>query len=289
MGSITPKADLPSSRRGTGKRLEPGENQKIKVPTLRRLALILATLSPAPIRKLLYRALFGYKIGKNVHLGLAYLDCRSLAIEDGARIAHGVVFLGCGEVRIGKKAHLGSLNLFAGGDRIELDDYSHVRRLNFINAIRDHDCTNAPDSSFHLGYGAVVTAEHRIDFTDRVRIGRCSVLAGRGSSLWTHNIRTGLPVEIGDYCYVGSECRFAPGTSVADCSIVGLGSVITRPLSEPWSFYAGVPARRKRPLRDSDYPMIFGKNRKDLPDQPHPVPPAEPHPAAELLTAHAQA
>jgi acetyltransferase-like isoleucine patch superfamily enzyme len=204
---------------------------------------------------------------------MAYLDCRRMSIAEGAEIGSGAVFLGCGDVSIGKKAQIGPLNLFAGGERIELGDYSQVRRLNFINAIRDHDAENDPESSFTLGYGAVLTAEHRIDFTDRVRIGRCSILAGRGTSVWTHNIRTGHPVEIGDYCYVGSECRFAPGTSVGECSVVGLGSVITRPLAEPWSFYAGVPARLKRPLREDDYPLIFGKNRKDLPEEDLPTPP----------------
>jgi acetyltransferase-like isoleucine patch superfamily enzyme len=242
---------------------------------LRTVGLVLAALLPQLLKRAVYRWCFGYRVAPGAFVGFAFLDCERLVVEEGARIAHGVAFLGCGEVRVGKHVHLGSLNLFAGGDRIELDDYSHVRRLNFINAIRDHDCTNAPDSSFYLGWGAVVTAEHRIDFTDRVRNARCSILAGRGTSLWTHNIRTGRPVVIGDYCYVGSECRFSPGTGVPDCSIVGLGSVVTRLLDRSWSLYAGVPAEWKRPVRPDDFPMLFGQNRKDLPESELPKPPPE--------------
>jgi acetyltransferase-like isoleucine patch superfamily enzyme len=240
---------------------------------MRRVGLILTALLPQPFKRWVYGLCFGYRIDRSARLGLVYLDCDSLTVGESAELAHGVVFLGCGAVRIGQHVRIGSLNVFAGGDRIELEDYSHLRRLNFVNAIKDHDCTNSPDSSFVLGWGAVVTAEHRIDFTDRVTVGRCSILAGRGTSIWTHNIRTGKPVQIGEFCYVGSESRFAPGTGVADCSIVGLGSVITRPLATSWMLYAGVPAEQKRPLREDDYPLLFGKNRKDLPEIDTPVPP----------------
>lgn len=241
---------------------------------VRTVGLIVTALMPGLLKKLLFRSLFRYRIEKGVRLGIVYLDCDELTLEEGVSLGHGVAFLGCGKVRLGEKVRIGPLNLLAGGDRIDLGDYSQLLRCNFVNAIRDHDCTNAPDSSFVLGYGAVVTAEHRIDFTDRVTIGRGSILAGRGTSIWTHNIRTGMPVEIGDYCYIGSECRFAPGTAVGSCSIVGLGSVVTRPLVEPWSLYAGVPARRKRALREGDLPMIFGKNRKDLPEEVYPALPS---------------
>ena len=56
---------------------------------------------------------------------------------------------------------IGLLNLFRGGRRLEFGDYSQVIRFNFINAIRDNDCTNDPDSRFRSrGYGSVVTGYH---------------------------------------------------------------------------------------------------------------------------------
>jgi acetyltransferase-like isoleucine patch superfamily enzyme len=238
---------------------------------LRRAGLLAAAALPGPLKRLAYRWVFGYRIAAGVRLGLCYLDCEELVIDAGASIAHGVAFLHCGSVRIGARAIVGSLNLFRGGRRIELDDYSQVLRLNVINAIRNNDCTNEPDSSFYLGYGSVLTAEHRVDFTDRVRIGRCSILGGRNSSIWTHNVRSGKPVEIGDYCYVGSEIRMAPGARIPDCSVVGLGSVVTRPIEERYSLIAGVPAKRRRALTAEDYELIFGKTRPDLPDQDYPV------------------
>jgi acetyltransferase-like isoleucine patch superfamily enzyme len=113
----------------------------------------------------------------------------------------------------------------------------------------------------------VVTAEHRIDFTDRVAIGRCTTIAGRNSSIWTHNRRSASPVVIGDFCYVGSEVRIAPGVRMGDCCIVGLGAVVTRGNIESNWLIGGVSARPIRRLRTEDYELIFVKTRPDLPDR----------------------
>lgn len=238
---------------------------------LRIIGLVLITLLPQWLKRAGYRYLFGYRIGRNVRIGLAYLDCQGLVIGDDTRIGHGVILWRCGAFEIGRHVRIGPLNLFRGGDRLVLEDYAEVIRLNVINAIPDNDCTNAPDSSFHLGYGSIITAEHRIDFTDRVQIGRRSILGGRNSSIWTHNRRTGLAVTIGDYCYVGSEIRMAPGAAVPDCCIVGLGAVITKPITQSYSLVAGVPAKRRRALDKEDMALIFGKTRPDLPDEASPL------------------
>lgn len=227
----------------------------------------MTALFPGFLKRAIYRWFFKYRIGRNVRIGIAFLDCESLEIEDETRIGHGTVFWRCARTKIGSNVVIGPFNLFRGGTRIELGDWSMVLRMNVINAIPDHDCTNEPDSSFLVGYGSVITAEHRIDFTDRVQIGRRSILGGRNSSIWTHNRREGHPVTIGDYAYVGSEIRMAPGASVPDYCIVGIGSVITRSITEPYSLIAGVPARRVRDLDDDDRELVFGKTRKDLPDE----------------------
>jgi acetyltransferase-like isoleucine patch superfamily enzyme len=237
---------------------------------LRLVGLTVAMLLPNFLKRIVYRLVFRFKIGSRVRIGFALLDCSRLSIGDDTKIGHGATFLRCGDVSIGKHVTIGPLNLFRGGSRLELGDYSQVLRLNVINAIPDNDAVNDPDSSFVLGYGSVITSEHRIDFTDRVSIGRRSILGGRNSSLWTHNRRSGFGIEIGDYCYIGSEIRMAPGSRIPDCCIVGIGAVITRPLVESYSLFAGVPAKRRRPLDSEDFELIFGKTRPDLPDEPSP-------------------
>jgi acetyltransferase-like isoleucine patch superfamily enzyme len=238
----------------------------------RQIGLVFAAFLPGALKRWVYRWCFGYRISPRARIGVAFLDCDRLTIADDARIAHGAVMWRCGDVHVGRAATVGPLNLFRGGERIHLGDYTQVLRFNVINAIFDSDCTTPLDSSFILEDGAVVTAEHRIDFTDRVRIGRCSILGGRNSSIWTHNIRTGRPVEIGDHCYVGSEIRMAPGARIPDCCIVGLGSVVTEPLSEPYSLIAGVPARARRSLNEADREFLFGRRHPDMPESPAAAP-----------------
>jgi acetyltransferase-like isoleucine patch superfamily enzyme len=233
-----------------------------------RLAMLLVTaILPGPLKRCIYRWMFGYKIGRKVRIGFALLDCVHLSIGDHSSLSHGVLFLRCGDVRIGSHVKIGPCNIFRGGDSVELSDYCQLLRLNTINAIPDNDCVNAPQSVFELGYGSVLTAEHRIDFTDRVTIGRCTTIAGRNSSIWTHNRRSGSSVAIGDFCYVGSEVRVAPGVRIGDCCIVGLGAVVTRGSVKSNWLIGGVPARPIRQMRNEDYELIFAKTRPDLPDQ----------------------
>ena len=234
---------------------------------LRLAMLCLSAILPGPLKRCVYRWIFRYQIGRNVRIGFALLDCVHLSVGDNSSISHGVLLLRCGHVRIGAHVSIGPCNIFRGGESIDLSDYCQLLRFNVINAIPDHDCVNAPQSMFSLGYGSVVTAEHRIDFTDRVSIGRCTTLAGRNSSIWTHNRRTGSSVLIGDFCYVGSEVRIAPGVHIGDCCIVGLGAVVTRGSMEGHWLIGGVPARPVRQLTKEDYELIFVKTRPDLPDQ----------------------
>ena len=231
----------------------------------RLFVLALLALLPLVFSRVLYRWFFGYRIGRRVRLGIALLDCRSLSIGDGTSIGHGTLFWRCGRVSIGEEVRLGPLNLFRGGESITLGDYVTILRLNVINAIPDHDLTNDPQSVFELGDGSVLTAEHRIDFTDRVSIGSRTILGGRNSSIWTHNRRSGAPVRIGDSCYLGSEIRIAPGGGVPDRCIVGLGAVVTGELSTPATLYGGVPAKPIRPLTSDDLAFLTDKTRSDLP------------------------
>jgi hypothetical protein len=59
----------------------------------------------------------------------------------------------------------------------------------------------------------------------------------------------------------------APGSRIPDCSVVGLGAVVTGQLLESYSLFAGVPARRRRALGSGDLGLIFEKTRPDLPDE----------------------
>jgi acetyltransferase-like isoleucine patch superfamily enzyme len=232
-----------------------------------RLALLaLVAVLPGFVKKSLYRSFFGYRIGRGVRIGLVILDAQEVELGDGTEIAHLNLITRVGSLITGKSVRIGPLNIIRGGDRVQLGDYAEVMRLNVLNAIPDHDCTTSPVSRLDVGAGTVIVSGHRIDFTDRVTIGRNVIIGGRSSSLWTHNRQQTAPIEIGDFCYLGSEVRLAPGARLAERSILGLGSVLASAIDTPGSLVGGVPAKVIRPLTAEDDVLIHRKARRDAPD-----------------------
>jgi UDP-3-O-[3-hydroxymyristoyl] glucosamine N-acyltransferase len=232
-----------------------------------RLALLaVIALLPGFVKRPLYRSLFGYRIGRGVRIGLVILDADSVELGDGTEIGHLNLITRVGSFITGKSVRIGPLNIIRGGERVRLGDYAEVMRLNVLNAIPDHDCTTSPASRLEIGRGAVVVSGHRIDFTDQVTIGQNVIIGGRNSSLWTHNRQSTAPIEIGDFCYLGSEVRLAPGARLAERSILGIGSVLAGAIDTPGSLVGGVPARIIRPLTAEDDVLIHRKARRDAPD-----------------------
>lgn len=221
---------------------------------------------PSFLKRPIYRIFFRYRIGKRVRIGLSIIDAGDCRIDDDVCIGHFNVVIGVKKLVIGDHVRIGYLNILRGGDEILIGRYAEIIRMNEINSIPDPDVVNPTDPRFLLGDGSVITAGHKIDFTDRVQIGRRTILGGRNSSLWTHNRQRTLPIEIGSFAYVGSEIRIAPGGALPSHCIVGIGSVITSQLTQEEFLIAGVPAKPVKQLTSEDKFLIQRKTRNDLPD-----------------------
>lgn len=230
--------------------------------------LVLAVLAilPSFLKRPLYRLFFGYKIGKRVRIGLSIIDAHQCTIEDDVQIGHLNVITRVEKLTIRDHVRIGHLNIIRGGAAVSLGRYCEIIRMNEINSIPEPEVVNEIDPVFLLGDGSIVTTGHKIDFTDRVEIGRRVILGGRNSSLWTHNRQRTLPITIGSMVYLGSEIRMAPGSAVPARSIVGIGSVITAQLTEEGKLIAGVPAKTVKELSSEDQFLIERKTRPDLPD-----------------------
>ena len=265
------QTDLKSSESGMDAESRAGVHNEApllrrRVSRLRLVALAIVALLPSFLKRPSYRFFFGYKIGRRVSIGLTILDANRCVIEDDVRVGHLNVVIGVGELKIGEHARIGHLNILRGGERIELGRYSEIIRLNEINSIPDPEVVNPIEPVFMLGDGAVVTTGHKIDFTDRVEIGRRTILGGRNSSLWTHNRQRTRPVIIGELTYVGSEIRVAPGGVIPSRCIVGIGAVVTGQLKGEYQLIGGVPAKPIKHLSEEDRFLIEHKTRADLPD-----------------------
>src|SRR6266850_452629 len=231
-----------------------------------RLAMLASVaLFPSVLKRPCYRIFFGYRLGKRVRIGLTIIDVADCEIADDVSIGHLNLFVRVEKLTIGDHARIGFLNIVRGGNEVSLGRYSEIIRMNEINSIPDPDVVNPTDPRFLLGEGSIITAGHKIDFTDRVTIGRRSILGGRNSSIWTHNRQRTRPIDIGSFAYIGSEIRIAPGGSVPSKCIVGIGSVITSELEAEGYLIAGVPAKPIKELSEEDKFLIERKTRRDLP------------------------
>ena len=237
------------------------KTSKFRLAVLGCLALL-----PSFLKRPCYRLFFGYKIGRRVRVGLSIIDARRCEIADDTTIGHGNVIIGVAEIALGDHVRIGHLNIIRGGDEVRIGRYSEIMRLNEINSIPDPEVVNPVDPKIFIGPGSIITTGHKIDFTDRVEIGRRAIIGGRNSSLWTHNRQRTQPITVGDFAYVGSEVRLAPGAAIPPRCVVGIGSVIVGKIEAEGWLIAGVPAKPVKELGEEDLFLVERKTRPDLPD-----------------------
>lgn len=161
-------------------------------------------------------------------------------------------------------AAIGPLNVVIHVDLFEMGEYSTLGRGNWITghplgSIHFRHRPNR-DPSLFLGEHSSVTKSHLIDCTDQIRIGAFTTVAGYSSQFLTHGIDVGLsrqdcrPIEIGDFCLIGTRVTILPGSGIPDRCVLAAGSVLTKKLSTSHTLYAGVPARPiKRLPQESPY------------------------------------
>jgi acetyltransferase-like isoleucine patch superfamily enzyme len=233
----------------------------------RLLTLAAIGILPSPLAVISLRALFRYKIGRRVRIGFSVIDASECEIGDDVRIGHLNVFTRVRKLSIGEHTRIGALNIFRGGDEISIGRYCDILRLNEINSIPEPELLDGEaDARFSLGDGSMIGASHKIDFTDRVTLGKRVILGGRNSSIWTHNRQQTEPVDIGDYTYLGSEIRIAPGARIPSKCIVGMGSVVAKKFAREYWLIAGVPAAEIKELDEDGRFLTERKTRPDLPD-----------------------
>ncbi len=246
---------------------EPTGARPGKVSRLRLATLAFVALLPSFAKRLIYRLFFGYEIGRRVRIGFSLIDAEKCKIEDDVRIGHLNVVIGVKSLFMGDHVRIGHLNVIRGGDEVRLDRYVEIQRLNVLNSIPEPEIVTNASPRLTIGAGSVVVAGHKIDFTDRVEIGKRTILGGRNSSIWTHNRQRTLPVRIGSFAYIGSEIRVSPGGCIPSRCIVGIGSVITGEIGDGENcLIAGVPAKPVKPLNQDDIFLIEYRTRADLPD-----------------------
>lgn len=66
----------------------------------------------------------------------------------------------------------------------------------------------------------------------------------------------GIPVEIGDNCWIGGNTVILPGVHIGDNCVIGAGSVVTKDIPD-WSVAAGNPCKVIRKITEEDKKFYF--------------------------------
>jgi acetyltransferase-like isoleucine patch superfamily enzyme len=123
---------------------------------------------------------------------------------------------------------------------VQLADYSST-------VIRAGVFTEYPSNlvigkNFQINRSSYLDTNGLITIGDHVTISlNCSVLTMSHSGL-RHEIDVIAPVVIKSHCLIYANCTILPGTILEEGVVLAAGSVL-KGETQPWSVYAGVPAK----------------------------------------------
>ena len=203
------------------------------------LLKLLIPLLPWPLKRLLLQRIFGYSLHPSARIGLAWIYPKHLRMAEGSRIDHFTVAIHLDSIELGEHATIGRSNWITGHPGGSDKHFHHQkdRRPHLI-----------------LGEHSAITKRHYLDCTHEIRIGKFTTLAGHNSELLTHSIdviagrQDSHPIEIGDYCFIGTRCVILGGARLPDRSVLAAGAVLNKAFDASFSIYGGVPAKHLKDL-----------------------------------------
>lgn len=178
-------------------------------------------------------------------------------LDASARIGYSILTVA--SARMGKGARVGHLTMCRGLKLLEIGDFGSIGNLNWITGNGQNPLTKArkntrAEVALRIGRHSAITNRHYIDSSDRIVIGDFTTIAGVRSQFLTHAIDIEIcrqqtnPIKIGNYCFVGTGCIILPGAVLPDCSVLAAGSLLRDEMTQPWTLYAGVPAKAKKKI-----------------------------------------
>ena len=207
--------------------------------------MFLAILLPWPLRRSWLEKQFGYSIHPTSYIGLCWIFPRRLIMEENSRIGHLTVCKDIDLLHLGAHAIVGQLNWITGFPSGRSRHYAHQSERRPELIVEKH---------------AGISSRHLIDCTARVRIGAFATIGGFRSQFITHSIdlqlsrQSAQPIDIGEYCFVGTNCVLLGGSTLPHHSVLGAQSLLNKRCDEPYCLYGGVPAKPIKVLsQDMEY------------------------------------
>lgn len=229
--------------------------KKNKIPVLE---MALVGFLPSFLKKFYYR-LKGYKIGKNVKIGLGSIIIgKDVAIGDNSKIGY-ITVIRARKIDIRRFVTIGSLTML-DTESILIDEDARINENVIVGGQK------TPDSYFKLGKRAIIMEYSFINPTKPLVIGDDSGIGGH-CLLFTHgswlNQLDGFPVTfekitIGDRVWLPWRVFIMPGVTIGNDVVIGANSLITSDLPSN-VLAAGSPAK----ILKSNYPNQLTEDKRE--------------------------
>jgi len=203
---------------------------------------VFALLMPGPVKRVILRRALGWTIAPSATIGLSlFANVVDVRLGEGARIGHFNVFRNLRTLDLGPRAAIGQWNWVTASDVLLLHHGS------------------AATGVLLVAHDSAITSRHYLDCSGGITVGAFTIVAGVRSTLLSHQIdldvskQTVRPIRIGDYCFISSNARLTPGSTLVDRCVVAMGAVVVGELAESRTLYAGVPAQPIKTLGDAAF------------------------------------
>lgn len=195
---------------------------------------------PWRVRRFVLNRLFNFNIANDAYIGKSIILCDELIMKSNSFIGSFTFCKAIKKLHMHERARIGTLNWITGFPENDQSYFSHRinRKCEFI--IKRH---------------SAVTSRHFLDCTSGIYIGEYTTFAGVRSQILTHsinvreNIQDCLPVEIGDFCFVGTNVVILPGSILPNYSVLGAKSLLNKKFVKPSVLYGGIPAKEIQSLK----------------------------------------
>jgi acetyltransferase-like isoleucine patch superfamily enzyme len=206
---------------------------------MKKILMLTAMLLPWNLRRAFLEQQFGFQIHPTARIGFAWIFPARLVMEEGASI--------------------GDLTVAKNLDLLHLKTHATIGRGNWITGFPLGDSRHFASETDRrpelvLAEHSAITNRHLLDCTSSITIGPFTTIAGFQSQFISHTIdirlnrQTSRPIQIGSYCFVGTNCVVLGGASLPDYSVLGAHSLLNKALTQTHCLYGGVPARELQTL-----------------------------------------
>ncbi len=198
---------------------------------------------PSPLKRLAYRWLLGYRIGKGVRFSFGGIVVGK-SVELGDHVEIGLLAIVQGRnITIGRHSSVGTMS-YVSCETIQIGEDAKIREQVYVGG------PQLPDSRFELGSRTIILQLAFINPTKPVVIGDDTGIGGH-CLIFTHGVWLNAldgypvnyePVTLGKSVWLPWRVFVMPGTTIGDGTVIGANSLVSGTIP-PSSLAVGSPAK----------------------------------------------